>query len=81
LLMVVFAAGLALSSKYRRQYSLLYLLFAYDTVTIVAFQVLTRYRWEIEPLFLIFAALSVSAAVEALSARRSGRGSRLGGAA
>jgi 4-amino-4-deoxy-L-arabinose transferase-like glycosyltransferase len=66
-LMVVFVAGLAISFKHRRQYSLLYLLFAYCTVTNVAFQVLTRYRWEIESLFLVFAALCVSVVVERLS--------------
>jgi 4-amino-4-deoxy-L-arabinose transferase-like glycosyltransferase len=64
LLLVVFAAGLAISSKHRRRYSLLYLLFAYYTATNVAFHVLTRFRWEIEPLFLVFAAVCVSVAAE-----------------
>jgi hypothetical protein len=79
LLMVVFGAGLAMSFKHRRQYSLLYLLFAYYSVVNVAFQVLTRYRWEIEPLFLVFASLCVSVAAERLyAARRSVRNARLG---
>jgi 4-amino-4-deoxy-L-arabinose transferase-like glycosyltransferase len=68
LLMVVFAAGLAISFKYLRRYSLLYLLFGYYTVTNVAYHTLTRFRWEIEPLFLVFAALCVSVVAEQLSA-------------
>lgn len=67
LLMPLFAAGLVISFKDRRRYSLLYLLFAYYTITNAAFQVLTRFRWEIEPLFLVFAVLCVSFAAERLS--------------
>ncbi len=68
LLIILFAAGLAISFIHWRRYSLLYLLFAYYTVTNVAFHVLTRFRWEIEPLFLIFAAQCLVTAYEGVSA-------------
>ncbi len=74
LLMVVFIGGLAISLQRRRQFSLLYLLFAFYTVTNVGFQVLTRYRWEIEPLFLVFAALCVQGAAEWLFIGRTSGG-------
>jgi hypothetical protein len=69
-LLVLFAAGLVMSLRHSRRYGLLYLLFAYHTVTNVAYNVVTRYRWEIEPLFLIFVALSVSAAADRLFSGR-----------
>jgi len=73
-LMILFVVGLALSLRHWRRYSLLYMLFVYYTVTNVAFHVLTRFRWEIEPLFLIFVALCVVTAVEdLLPGRRSGQ--------
>jgi hypothetical protein len=76
-LMILFVVGLALSLEHWRCYSLLYLLLFLYTVTNVAFQVLTRFRWEIEPLFLIFVALCLVTAAEDLSAgRRSGQFAR-----
>jgi hypothetical protein len=66
MLMILFVVGLALSLKHWRRYSLLYMLFVYYTITNVTFHVLTRFRWEIEPLFLIFAALCLVTAVEDL---------------
>jgi hypothetical protein len=78
LLIALFIPGLAVSLKHRRRYSLLYLLFGYYTVTNVAFQVLTRYRWEIEPLFLVFATLFLSIVAERMySAWRCPPGARL----
>lgn len=47
--------GLALSLRRWRTYALFYLLFAYLTMVYSAFNVMTRYRWEIEPYILLFA--------------------------
>lgn len=58
-LMILFTVGIIFSCRYWRRYSLLYLLIVYYAVTNVFFQVLTRFRWEIEPLFLIFASLAL----------------------
>ena len=59
LLLPLFLAGVALSLRRWRVYALLYAIFAYYTLIHLAFNVLTRYRWEIEPFFLIFAALAL----------------------
>jgi hypothetical protein len=60
LTLVLTIAGLALSLIQWRRYSLLYLFFCFTAVTYLGFHVLTRFRWEIEPFFLIFAALAVT---------------------
>lgn len=60
-----FAAGGALVARRQwRRYVLLYLIFVYYTLVYVTFHVQTRYRWEIEPLFLILAAVAVCALIE-----------------
>ncbi len=54
--------GLVLSArKCWRCYALLYAVMIFYTCTHVAFNVLTRYRWEIELLMLLFAALAAEA--------------------
>ncbi|HID86199.1 MAG TPA: hypothetical protein EYP55_02345 [Anaerolineae bacterium] len=58
-LLSLFALGLLLSRDRWRRCSLLYLLFIYATVTYVGFNVITRYRWEIESYMFIFAAVAV----------------------
>jgi hypothetical protein len=68
LTLVLTVIGLALSIGQWRRYSLLYLFFGFTAVTYIGFQVLTRYRWEIEPFFLIFAALAVTTLVSRLIA-------------
>ncbi len=62
--------GIWLSLRRWRSYALLYLLFAYYTGFYVIFQVLTRYRWEIEPYLLIFAAVTVEYVALAVRERR-----------
>lgn len=59
ILLILTIAGLAISTRRWRQYSLLYLLFVFYTAIHVFYNVQTRFRWEIEPFFLIFAALCV----------------------
>ena len=58
LLLAMLGIGLIISRPRWRHYSLLYLLFVFYTLSNLAFHVQTRYRWEIEPFFLIFAALA-----------------------
>ncbi len=58
-LLSLFAVGLFLSRHRWRRCSLLYLLFIYVTATYVGFNVITRYRWEIESYMFIFAAVTV----------------------
>jgi hypothetical protein len=72
-LVLLSAVGLVASVRQWRRYSLLYLLFIYYTATHVAFEVLTRYRWEIEPFFFIFASLTLVTALEAYKASRRAR--------
>jgi hypothetical protein len=50
-----FLAGIVLSVSQWRVYSLFYFLFGYLTAVYVGFEVITRYRWEIEPFMLILA--------------------------
>jgi hypothetical protein len=69
-LVLLSAAGLVISARQWRRYSLLYLLFVYYTAIHIAFEVLTRYRWEIEPFFFIFAALALVTAFEAFQSSR-----------
>jgi 4-amino-4-deoxy-L-arabinose transferase-like glycosyltransferase len=52
--------GLLLSLQHWRRYLLLWFLLFYCTFIYTLFCVLTRFRWEIEPYLLIFAALTVS---------------------
>ncbi len=77
LLVLVAAAGVVLSARQWRRYSLLYLLFAYYAAIHVAFEVLTRYRWEIEPFFFIFAALALVTACDAYRSSRRARRQRI----
>ena len=72
-LLILTVAGLAISARYWRRYSLLYLLFVFYTAIHVAYNVQTRYRWEIEPFFLIFAALCVVEVFDRLSTARKRR--------
>jgi 4-amino-4-deoxy-L-arabinose transferase-like glycosyltransferase len=58
--------GLLLSLRQWRRYSLLYLVVAYYCVVEIAATVQTRYRWEMEPYFLLFAALTVLAVARRL---------------
>jgi hypothetical protein len=69
LTLILTVAGLALSVGQWRRYSLLYLLFGFTALTYIAFEVLTRFRWEIEPFFLIFAALAVTTLSSRLAVR------------
>lgn len=50
---ILFLAGIIFSLGQWRVYSLFYFLFAYLTAVYVGFEVITRYRWEIEPFMLI----------------------------
>ncbi len=52
-------AGLILSVRRWRRYLLPYGAFAYLTVVYVAYNVITRYRWEMKSYLLIFAALAL----------------------
>ena len=52
-------AGLGVSFRSWRSYVMLYGVFVYLTVAYVAFNVITRYRWEIKPYLLIFTALAL----------------------
>jgi hypothetical protein len=73
LMLLLSTAGLGISARQWRRHSLLYLLFAYYTAVSVAFEVLTRYRWEIELFFLIFASMALVAAFEVYRSPRRGR--------
>jgi hypothetical protein len=53
--------GLALRRGLGRQVALIFAVLAYTSLVHVTFQVLTRYRWEIELLFLLFVALALEA--------------------
>jgi len=56
----LFMVGIFLSIPCWRKCSLFYLLFAYMTAAYVSFNVITRYRWEIESYMLMFAAVAVA---------------------
>lgn len=60
LLLPLAVSGVILSFKQSRKYSLFYLCFAYFTVAYVAFNVVTRYRFEIEQFLLFFASLTLT---------------------
>jgi hypothetical protein len=70
LVLVLTVIGLAISARQWRRYALLYAVLALSTVIHLAFNVLTRYRWEIELLMLIFAALAVDAIWQRAASRR-----------
>ena len=59
--------GFLLSLRTWRRYVLLYLLLAYATLTYVVYNVLMRYRWEVEPYLLVFASLAVAAGLRRLA--------------
>jgi len=59
LLLLLAIPGLALSRPHWRRGVLLYGLIAYYILWQVVFHTLTRYRWEVEPYYLLFAALTV----------------------
>lgn len=56
----LFSIGLFLSLRRWRVCSLFYLLFMYVSAAYVSFNVITRYRWEVESYMLIFAAVAVA---------------------
>ena len=62
--------GLVLSFRNWRRYVLLYGVITYLTVAYVAFNVITRYRWEMKPYLLIFAALALVRAGRRVAVRR-----------
>jgi 4-amino-4-deoxy-L-arabinose transferase-like glycosyltransferase len=78
LLLLLAIAGVALSARRSeggsrqswRRYALLYAVPAFYTAVHVAFNVLTRYRWEIESLLLLFAALALGTAWQKIEGRR-----------
>jgi hypothetical protein len=57
--LIAAVAGLVLSFKHWRRYVVVYGLFAYLTVVYVAYNAITRYRWEMEPYLLVLAALAL----------------------
>jgi len=56
---VMFLIGLVWSLQNWRTFALIYMLFGYLTVVYTAFNVITRYRWEIEPFLLIFGTMGL----------------------
>jgi len=52
-------AGLVLSRKHWRRHVVPIGMLAYLTVVYVAYNAITRYRWEMEPYLLILAALAL----------------------
>jgi hypothetical protein len=57
--LIAACAGLILSFQRWREYVVMYGLFAYLTLVYVAYNVITRYRWEMEPYLLVLAALAL----------------------
>jgi len=57
--LIAAVAGLILSVKDWRRYVVLYGMFAYLTAVYVAYNAITRYRWEMEPYLLMLAALAL----------------------
>ena len=62
--------GLVISFRNWRRYVVLYGVIAYMTVAYVAYNVITRYRWEMKPYLLIFAALALVQAGRWFAVRR-----------
>ena len=59
-ILTLFLIGLVCSLENWRAFSLFYLLFGYLTVIYAVFNVITRYRWEIEPFLLTFGMLGLA---------------------
>jgi len=59
LLFASFLAGMFFTRRRWRTLFLFYALFGFLTLAYVAYNVITRYRWEIEPLMFLFAAAAV----------------------
>jgi hypothetical protein len=59
-LLALAVTGIVLSFKQWRMYSLFYACFAYFTCAYVAFNVVSRYRFEIEQFLLFFASLALT---------------------
>ena len=57
--LIAAAAGLVLSLKHWRRYIVIYGLFGCLTAVYVAYNAITRYRWEMEPYLLMLAALAL----------------------
>jgi len=57
--LIAAVTGLILSLKDWRRYLLVYGLFTYLTAVYVAYNAITRYRWEMEPYLLVLAALAL----------------------
>jgi hypothetical protein len=64
LLFPLAAIGVILSLRQWRKYSLFYLCFGYFTVAYAAFNVVTRYRFEIEQFLLFFASLTLTQGIK-----------------
>ena len=58
-LLALTIAGMVISVRDWRRYTIIYAVMAFYTFVHLAFNVLTRYRWELELLMLIFAALTL----------------------
>jgi len=65
LLLALFLLGIYQTRRNWRLLSLFYLLFAFLSAVYCFFNVITRYRWEIEPLMILFAAAAVVPALRA----------------
>jgi len=71
LVMVLFVSGIAASWGQWRTYAFFYYLFGYLTVIYAVFNVVTRYRWEIEEFLLLFGAIGIVSAMQWLMGLRS----------
>jgi len=65
LLLALFLLGIYRRRRNWRSLSLFYLLFVFLSLIYCLFNVITRYRWEIEPLMILFAAAAVAPAARA----------------
>ena len=59
-LLILVLSGILVASRHWRRTALLYLLFGTLTVGYVSFNVITRYRWEMEPFLILIASVPVS---------------------
>lgn len=59
-LLILFAPGLVIALTQWRRYALLYMTLIYFTAAYVAYHVQMRFRWEIEPYLIVFAAVAVA---------------------
>ncbi len=76
-LLILALGGVLLTRRQWRGTVLLYLLFGTLTVGYVSFNVITRYRWEMEPFLILLASVPVSRLGERTLHRRRGRDSSL----